>query len=268
MNLNDIRRAYEKAGYSALNATARACQDVMLDRIAKSSMNRNVAIKGGVLMCAISHDRRRATQDMDLDFISYSISDESVREFIRMLSNVDDEITLAIKGPIEELSQQEYKGKRVHLQISDGRSTFDTKLDLGVHARLDLAQEERWFDIAQSDEGVSLLANSKEQMFAEKLKSLLLHGIRSTRYRDLHDMYYIGHMDTLDDRLLADHIKALIIDDENMWDANMEDIADRVAHTLSNKPFLTRMKSSSRGWTDAKPIDIAAWLPGFIRNLG
>ncbi len=267
MNLSDIRRVYERAGYSVLNATARTCQDVILDRIARSPMSRHVAIKGGVLMCAISRNRRRATQDIDLDFVGYSISDDAVRRFIRALSDVDDAMDIEIDGPIEELSQQDYKGKRVHLRVSDGRSIFDTKLDLGVHARLDLAQEERWFDIAQSEDGVSLLANSKEQMFVEKLKSLLLHGIRSTRYRDLHDMYYIGHMETLDRDALAECIKALIIDDEDMWDSDMAEIADRLAHTLSNKSFIARMKSSTRGWTDAKPMDITSWLPAFVKSL-
>lgn len=267
MDLSKIRRKYESAGYSELNATARACQDVVLDRISRSPMSRNVAIKGGVLMCAISGNQRRATQDIDLDFISYSISDDAIRRFISALSSVDDEIEIRIKGRIEELSQQDYKGKRVHLEINDGAATFSTKLDLGVHAKLDLEQEERWFDIAQSEDGVSLLANSKEQMFVEKLKSLLLHGIRSTRYRDLHDMYYIGHMETLDRDALAECIKALIIDDEDMWDSDMAEIADRLAHTLSNKSFIARMKSSTRGWTDAKPTDITSWLPAFVKSL-
>ena len=259
MDLSEIRLKYENAGYSELNATARACQDVILDRISRSPMSRNVAIKGGVLMCAISGNQRRATQDIDLDFISYSISDDAIRRFISALSNVDDEIEIRIKGRIEELSQQDYKGKRVLLEITDGAATFGTKLDL--------EQEERWFDIAQNDDGVSLLANSKEQMFAEKLKSLLLHGIRSTRYRDLHDMYYIGHMDSLDRALLLHYIELLIVEDEDMWDADLDGIADRASHTLSNKPFQMRMKTSSRSWTDTKPVDIAAWLPRFIRQL-
>lgn len=268
MNLNEIRRTYERAGYSELNATARTCQDVILDRISKSSMKEKVAIKGGVLMCAISGDQRRATQDIDLDFLSYPISDEAVAAFINALSNVDGDIDIAVVGDMEELAQQDYKGKRVHLAITDGRSTFNTKLDLGVHAKLDLRQEERWFDVALSDDGVSLLANSKEQMFAEKLKSLLRHGIRSTRYRDLHDMYYIGHMETLDKELLTHYIELLIIDDPDMWDSGFDGVARRIGRTLSNKSFQARMKGSTRAWTSAKPVDIAAWLPRFVKSLG
>ena len=80
-------------------------------------------------------------------------------------------------------------------------------------------------------------------------------------------MYYIGHMDTLDRPLLTQYIHSLIIDDEGMWDEDLDAVADRASHTLSNKPFLTRMKNSSRAWTAAKPADIAAWLPRFIRSL-
>ena len=39
-----------------------------------------------------------------------------------------------------------------------------------------MEQDECWFDIAQSDEGICLLGNSKEQIFVEKLVSLLRHG--------------------------------------------------------------------------------------------
>ena len=44
----------------------------------KSSLNRNVTIKGGVVMRSLSGEIRRATQDIDLDFIRYSISEEGL----------------------------------------------------------------------------------------------------------------------------------------------------------------------------------------------
>ncbi|WP_303727192.1 hypothetical protein [Denitrobacterium detoxificans] len=45
---------------------------------------------------------------------------------------------------------------------------MDTKLDLGVHDRLSLERQELWFDTALQDEGISLMANSKEQICAGK----------------------------------------------------------------------------------------------------
>lgn len=58
-----------KFGYSRLNATARVCQDVILAKLEASNMRDQVTIKGGVLMCALSGSNRRATQDIDLDFV-------------------------------------------------------------------------------------------------------------------------------------------------------------------------------------------------------
>lgn len=267
MNLNDMRSHYEREGHSRLNATARACQDVILAKVAASAMKDRVTVKGGVLMCALSGSGRRATQDIDLDFVRYPLTDGAIRSFINSLSNLNDGVTVRIDGPIEELAQQDYKGKRVNLKISDGKSTFGTKLDLGVHASAAMEQDELWFDVAQSDEGVHLLANSKEQVFAEKLKSLLRHGIRSTRFRDLYDMYYIGHRDDLDRARLADYIAATIVEDPDMWDADMDGVVARVERTLANRQFLVRMKSSHRDWIGKSADEVARWLPRFLRSI-
>ncbi len=52
-------------------------------------------------------------------------------------------------GSIEELKQQDYKGKRVFIEISDTfGNKIPSKIDLGVHTKLDIKQEEFCFDIA------------------------------------------------------------------------------------------------------------------------
>ena len=113
MNLNEMRTRYEhEEGYSRLNATARVCQDVILSKLAASSMRDRVTVKGGVLMCALSGSSRRAAQDIDLDFVRYPMTDASIRSFVSALSNLGDGITVRIAGEIEELSQQDYKGRR------------------------------------------------------------------------------------------------------------------------------------------------------------
>lgn len=268
MNLNDMRSHYERnEGYSRLNATARTCQDVILNKVATSAMKDRVTVKGGVLMCALSGSGRRATQDIDLDFVRYPLTDDAIRSFVNSLSNLDDGISVHIDGPIVELAQQDYRGKRVNLKISDGERTFDTKLDLGVHASAMMEQDELWFDVAQSDEGVHLLANSKEQVFVEKLKSLLRHGIRSTRFRDLYDMYYIGHRKDLDRSRLAAYIATAIVDDPDMWDPDMDGIVARVERTLTNRQYLTRMRTSHRGWIGKSADEVVQWLPQFLRSI-
>ena len=54
-------------------------------------------------MHSISNDIRRATQDLDLDFIKYSLDDKSIKNFIKTLSDVNDGIKINIMGKIAPL---------------------------------------------------------------------------------------------------------------------------------------------------------------------
>lgn len=115
MNLEELRRRYIENGFSLANASAKICQDIILNKISKSKMNKNVTIKGGVVMYGLSNDKRRATRDLDLDFIKYSLTDESIKSFIDKLNLVNDGIKVYIDGEIQELHHQDYKGKRVNV---------------------------------------------------------------------------------------------------------------------------------------------------------
>ena len=199
-NLEELAWTVRNDGYSEVNAEAKVCQDVVLKAISNSSLSRNVTIKGGVVIRSITGDTRRATQDMDLDFIRYSLSNEAILTFIEKLNCLEG-ITIRIDGEITELSQQEYNGKRVLVTIEDDAGhSFKSKIDLGVHKYVQIEQDEYCFDVCLDDVGASLLINSKEQIFTEKLKSLLRFGQLSTRYKDIFDLCYLSehvHRDRL-----------------------------------------------------------------------
>lgn len=59
----------------------------------------------------------------------------------------------------------------VTIEDNTGHS-FKSKIDLGVHKYVQIDQDEYCFDVCLDDVGASLLINSKEQIFTEKLKSL------------------------------------------------------------------------------------------------
>ena len=161
-NLEELAWTVRNDGYSEVNAGAKVCQDVVLKAISNSSLNRNVTIKGGVVMRSITGSTRRATQDMDLDFIRYSLSNEAILTFIEKLNCLDG-ITIRIDGEITESSQQEYNGKRVLVTIEDDAGhSFKSKIDLGVHKYVQIEQDEYCFDVCLDDVGASLLINSKE----------------------------------------------------------------------------------------------------------
>lgn len=248
MNLSDMVNKMQELGYEPDDARARICQDIVLKALSKSTLSRNVTIKGGVVMRSMTNNIRRATQDMDIDFIRYSLSNESIESFIEKLNCLDG-IEIKRIGKIEELSQQDYKGKRVHVHIKDSNGNLiESKIDLGVHKHIEIEQEEYCFDIAFDDEGASLLINTREQMFVEKLRSLLKFGIFSTRYKDIYDMYY--QCGKLKEQNLFQCLHTFIFDDPGMREKDMKDIVRRVKFVFSDKIYRERVDNSDKRWLD------------------
>ncbi len=233
-------------GYNETNAEARVCQDLVLKAISQSSLSQNVTIKGGVVMRNLTENVRRATQDLDIDFIKYPLEDIAIKRFVSMLNNLEG-VSLKISGQIEDLKQQDYHGKRVYIEVIDTEHhVIRSKIDFGVHNKMELEQEEYCFDVCFFDDGVNLLINSKEQMLAEKLRSLLKFGPFSTRYKDIFDICYL--MDLVDYVLLEKCMKTVIFDDSSMKENNMSEVLKRIKQTFSNKQYKSQLSTTDKNW--------------------
>ena len=253
-------------GYGIDEARARICQDIILNAISSSTLSKNMTIKGGVVMRSITNDLRRTTQDVDIDFIHYSLSDNSIEYFIRKLNCIEG-ITISRIGRIDELSQQDYNGKRVYIRITDKyNNIIESKMDLGVHKYVEIEQEEYCFDIAFNDEGASLLINTKEQMFVEKLRSLLKFGVFSTRYKDIYDMYYL--CDKIDMKKLYDCIYIFIIKDLGMREDSIDRIIKRVDKIFKNNVYKNRVDKSDKRWLDDNIEDIFKRILECLSTMG
>ena len=263
--IREMIRQANADGYMDENAEAKVCQDVVLKALAESPLSRNATIKGGVVMRSISHDARRATLDMDIDFIRYSLSDESIRLFIQKLNCLED-IHIRQTGVITELKQQDYHGKRVFVEIIDKTGdSIESKIDLGVHKNLSIEQEEYCFDIACFDDGANLLINSKEQMFTEKLRSILKFGPNSTRYKDIFDMCYLS--DLMDRNKLMICLDTFIFSDPGMRENDMQDICRRVKNTFASSRYVSRLSGSRKNWLDMEVYDVLEKLSSFLETL-
>ena len=263
--IREMIRQAKNDGYSDENAEAKVCQDVVLKALSESTLSRNATIKGGVVMRSISRDARRATQDMDIDFIRYSLSDESIRLFVQKLDCLED-IHIRQVGAITELKQQDYHGKRVFVVISDETGdSVESKIDLGVHKNLSIEQEEYCFDIACFDGGANLLINSKEQMFTEKLRALLKFGPNSTRFKDVFDMCYLS--DLMDRDKLAACLDALVFSDPGMRENNTNDIRQRVKNTFSSNLYVDRLSKSRKNWLGIEITYVLDRITAFLEVL-
>ena len=264
----NIQKMIEQAmrdGYLGDNASAKVCQDIVLKALANSPLSRNVTIKGGVVMRSKTNNVRRATQDLDIDFIKYSLEDKTIDIFIEKLNCLEG-ISITRIGKIEELKQQDYSGKRVFILIEDTeRNQIRSKIDLGVHNRFELEQEEYCFDISYDDEGASLLINSDEQMFAEKLSSLLKFGPISTRFKDVYDIYYLK--DTVDMTKLLSALNTYIFKDSSMREKEGKDVVKRLKLTFSDNAYIRSLDSSDKRWLDDGINEITEGILDFVSKI-
>ena len=265
MNLMDEVDRIKKAGYNEANAEAKLCQDIIINAISKSSLNRNVAIKGGVVMRSLSGEVRRATQDIDLDFIRYSISDNSINVFVNKLNCLEG-IQLKVTSPIEELRHHDYKGKRVYIEVSDEKSNvLSSKIDIGVHKDLDIEQEEYCFDVCFDENSASVLINSKAQMITEKLKAILRFGSRSTRYKDVFDICYL--VDMVEVEQLRQCISKYIFDDSTLNISNMDEMRKRVERVFTNTAYKRQIERSGKNWLDLSVDEVVKKALGLLDKI-
>jgi len=268
VTFNEIRQSYIDDGFDIDNATTRTAQDVVLELISSSPLAKNVTIKGGVVMQELSKDSRRATQDIDFDFIRFSIADESIRRFIKLLNSNKNGIAIAVLGDIEVLKHKDYSGKRVHAELRDQTGiSIQTKLDIGVHKDLDLVQAPLYFDLSKIGEGVTLLANNKEQIVAEKLKSLLRVGAASTRFKDVFDIYYLVVEEGLDDRALLAVFEVLIFSDVTMHEQSMNDVCARLNDVFHNRRFVSSLENAKHNWLQLPPKVVVDGILDYCNNL-
>lgn len=265
INLQKLIELETAKGYNEINAPAKVCQDIVLQALSTGPLSRNVTIKGGVVMRSKTANIRRATQDLDIDFIRYSLSDESILAFIEKLNCIEG-IQIIPDGTITQLNQQDYHGKRVHIIISDSNgNNIKSKIDLGVHNRFEIEQEEYCFDVALNDEGASLLINSDEQMFSEKLRSLLKFGPLSTRFKDVFDLYYLSQKINTEKLLFC--INLYILTDSKMKEKNMASIVKRISTTFRDPIYQKKLRSSDKKWIDEDLNDILNNLLDFFKTL-
>ena len=265
MNLQELMDAYYEEGLTRDLAASRVCQDIVLKAISEGPLSRNVTIKGGVVMRSLTKNNRRATRDIDLDFIHYSLDDYAIREFVKRLNCIDG-ISIELDGAITELKHQDYHGKSIEVKITDEYgNTVKSKIDIGVHKHLEIDQDEYCFDVCLDDNGATLMKNTVEQSFVEKLRSLLRFGSNSRRYRDLFDMFYL--MDLASAEKMLDMIRILIFDDPEMRENTMEDVIGRLNKTFEDEQYLSRVSGSRQRWIDNDIHEIVEGIMSYLKKL-
>lgn len=197
-----------------------------------------------------------------------TLEDDLICEFIKKLNSVNDNIDIQIIGNITQLNHQDYNGKRVNIKLIDEFNyAIDAKLDIGVHKLFELEQDYYYFNLDDLGEGISLLINSPEQIFTEKLKSLLKLGFRSTRYKDLFDFYYLIYNNKLDENKLLKAFEIIIFDDESMREETIGDIISRLESIFNSKIYKSNLSNPKVNWLDISIDNAITKLLEYIYEL-
>ena len=253
-------------GYNQPKARSKIAHDVVLMAMEKSGLARHVTIKGGVVMSDITDDIRRATMDMDVDFVRYSLSEDKIDDFIGRLNCIES-VTIERMGDVVELKHRDYHGKRLFLRVVDSAgNVVRTKIDIGVHTHSSIKQRVRKFKISLDGRKAKLPANSGEQVFVEKLKSLLIFGARSNRPKDIFDMCYL--CDVVNRDRFMTMLRVFVIDNPAMRENDIAGIVARLARTFKSRTYMQKLRQTDVNWLEVSPKEATKRVLEFVRLFG
>jgi len=112
-----------------------------------------------------------------------------------------------------------------------------------------------------------LLANTKEQIFVEKLKSLLVFGRASTRYKDILDFYFLINETNLDKGKTYLLINDYIFLNEALEYYNMTDIYTELKGILSSRRYIKNFDNIKNNWLELPIYDVINSILNFIGSL-
>lgn len=144
---------------------------------------------------------------------------------------------------------------------------IETKLDIGVHKLFQIRQEQYYFNLSIINEEVTLLINSSEQIFTEKLKSLLKLGINSTRYKDIFDLYYLIKCNKLDKNKLLFNFKIIIFDNKQMRENRLDNIIIRLTQIFNSNIYMKNLTNPKVNWIDKKIDIVTTLIINYLKNL-
>ena len=121
------------------------------------------------------------------------------------------------------------------------------------------------FALASGKERANLLANPNEQIFAEKLLSLLRHRQLSRRPKDIFDLCYL--CDIVDVPKLRMCIDCLIYANRRIQPKNKDEIVTVLKDVFASRQFMRRLASARANWLQIEPEKATTKIIRFLETL-
>lgn len=122
------------------------------------------------------------------------------------------------------------------------------------------------FNFEIFNNSMTLLINTKEQIFVEKLLSMLKHGIRTTRYKDIYDFYYLITKGNMDKVWIIKLINIYCINSDLKINTTSE-IANELSKIFKNANFLENVQNSRYNWLGKEINIVLDTIIDFVKQL-
>lgn len=264
MNVRDLVNKYSKQNYNKIDSLNLAAEEIILSKICLSPLSNHVTIKGGIVMFALTKRQRSVTKDIDFDFVSFPLNENAIKSFIDSLNRNSDDFKISIGGVLVPLKHHDYHGIRVPLLITDTNGDkLSIKIDVGVHTNKEIPQHKIEFLKLDSGRLVVLNANPPEQIVAEKLFALARIGEKTTRYKDIYDVYFLLVSKMINNELLKEIINILL---ENCR-LTISEFKNNVHCVLENKMFEHNFRRAKNQWIKKDYQTMKKYILNYIDTL-
>jgi len=229
------------------------CQEIFLAKAENVGADSRFSLKGGVTLYELTKGERGFTKDIDLDMIHYSISDEKIRKLFKAVnqSALFSNIRLEIVGQIVELHHDHYHGKNVNVNFIDHEGTiFSLSFDIGVNTNTIAVPIMQRFNLIANQSNVSMRIDPPEQMIVEKLSGFLRFGARSTRTKDIYDIYWLLTNQNINRSLLIELLSSYLTISHLLKDLDAS--IDKLVALFRLKSFARKL-AATKNWLAASP---------------
>ncbi|MBR2091682.1 MAG: nucleotidyl transferase AbiEii/AbiGii toxin family protein [Fibrobacter sp.] len=167
------------------------CLERLLDRIAASRFRNHFIIKGGFLIASILGVGSRSTMDIDATVKGFSVSYENVDSIFKEICGIDiaDQQTFSFERIEEIREKDDYLGLRVFVECRYGKMNVPLTVDLTTGDTIIPHEIEYMYKCVFDDKMIPIIAYPLENVFAEKLDTIISRGVANTRTRDFYDVY-------------------------------------------------------------------------------
>lgn len=167
--------------------------ECFIDRLSRSEYADSFIIKGGFLISSLVGLDNRSTMDIDTTVKNLSVNESEISKTLSYICSIsaDDDFTFVFDRvePIRE--DDEYQGLRAFLfadyEAMRGTLTIDITTGDSIYPDVSRRKITRCFD----KDALDVFSYPLETVLAEKIETIIAHGVLNTRPRDFYDVYIL-----------------------------------------------------------------------------